>query len=130
MSPPEYLYKILDAPPPSPLPTTLPATELDTQDGFIHLSTAKQTPITAKLFFSNCETLWVLKLRREALDGEIEYSTDPNAGVSDGCAHVHGSRSGLGSGNVEGTVEARRQNGQTWVENESLRGLVASSNAD
>ena len=123
MSPPQYLYKILDAPPPTPMPETLPSTELDTKDGFIHLSTAEQTPITAKLFFSNHEALWVLRLRRDALDGEIRYSTDPKAGVVDGCAHLHDSRKGLGRDNVEGVVELRRQPGQVWTEVDDLPAL-------
>lgn len=33
-----FYYKILDAAPPSPLPTSLPATDLDAKDKFIHLS--------------------------------------------------------------------------------------------
>lgn len=39
---PKYVYKILDAEPASPIPEALPLSELDTADGFIHLSTASQ----------------------------------------------------------------------------------------
>lgn len=121
--PPTYLYKILDTSPPSPLPGTLPSTELDSKDGFIHLSTAEQTPITAKLFFAHCERLWVLKLRREALDGRVEYSTDPNAGVEDGCAHVHESVKGLGRENVEEVIEVRKKGVEAWTEVQEMCGL-------
>src|ERR1700761_789108 len=96
----KYLYKILDEEPPNPLPESLPTTQLDANDGFIHLSTAQQTPVTAKLFFSDHHELWILRLVREALDGRIEFSTDPKAGIEHGCAHVHDSLKGLGRGNV------------------------------
>lgn len=118
-----YLYKILDTPPPSPLPGTLAPTELDAKDGFIHLSTAEQTPITAKLFFAHCEVLWVLKLRREALDGAIEFSTDPNAGVEDGCAHVYRSVKGLGRENVEEVMQVRKEAAVQWTEVGEMCGL-------
>lgn len=39
---PKYVYKIVDAEPPSPIPESFPPSELDKQDGFIHLSTASQ----------------------------------------------------------------------------------------
>lgn len=39
---PTYVYKILDARPEDPLPATLPVSELDRKDGFVHLSTAAQ----------------------------------------------------------------------------------------
>ncbi|KAF2481901.1 hypothetical protein BDY17DRAFT_325409 [Neohortaea acidophila] len=123
---PKYLYKILDSQPPSPLPEKFPTTPLDAQDGFIHLSTAQQTPITAKLFFSNHDRLWVLRLDREALDGRIEYSTDPKAGVENGCAHVHDSTKGLGRGNVVEVVEVRRESGEAWPEVKGMRGLTDS----
>ena len=96
-----FLYKILDQPPPDPLPEILPATKLDTEDGFIHLSTAEQIPVTANLFFAHCDQLWVLELTVSALDGKLEYSTDPNAGIENGCAHLHGSQRALGFGNIE-----------------------------
>lgn len=54
---PEYVYKILDAPPAEPLPPELPVSELDAKDGFVHLSTAAQVspplrPNFLHLFFS------------------------------------------------------------------------------
>ena len=110
MAPPTFWYKILDEAPPSPLPSTLPATPLDAQDGFIHLSTASQIPITAGLFFSSHKKLWVLKLRREKIDGRVEYP--PELGES--CPHIYDSRTGLGKDNIEEVVELRRAEGQKW----------------
>lgn len=122
----QYLYKILDESPPSPMPTTLPATDLDTHDGFIHLSTAAQTPVTAKLFFSNHTTLWILKLDRQALDGRLELSTDPKAGVENGCAHVHDSVNGLGNSNVLDVIEARRASDESWTDVQEMKSLTDS----
>lgn len=39
---PTYVYKILDGPPAEPLPATLPVSDLDAKDGFVHLSVAAQ----------------------------------------------------------------------------------------
>ena len=120
---PKYLYKILDESPPDPLPQTLPTTSLDATDGFIHLSTAAQTAITAKLFFSTHTSLWILKLESQALDGRIDFSTDPKAGIEDGCVHVHDSRIGLGSGNIVDVVNVEREADQEWTEVEGMTGL-------
>jgi uncharacterized protein (DUF952 family) len=110
MSEPTFWYKILDEAPPSPLPETLPATPLDAQDGFIHLSTASQIPITAGLFFSTHEKIWVLKLRRDKIDGRVDYP--PELGKS--CPHIHESRTGLGKHNIENVIELKRAEGQKW----------------
>lgn len=39
---PTYVYKIVPAAPPDPIPTEYPLSELDQKDGFVHLSTAAQ----------------------------------------------------------------------------------------
>lgn len=39
---PKYLYKIVPEAPPYPLPEEYPLSDLDRNDGFIHLSTAEQ----------------------------------------------------------------------------------------
>ena len=39
---PKYIYKITTAPAPQPIPQIYPPSELDTKDGFLHLSTAPQ----------------------------------------------------------------------------------------
>ncbi|GIZ46981.1 hypothetical protein CKM354_001008300 [Cercospora kikuchii] len=113
-----YFYKILDSPPPSPLPETLPATPLDIKDNFIHLSTATQIPITADLFFASHTKLWLLKLRIADLDGEIRYVE----GLPE-CPHVHDSVKGLGKGNVEEVILVERRKGEKWGALEALRKL-------
>ena len=122
----KYLYKILDQPLAEPLPEMMPATDLDAKDGFIHLSTGEQTPITARLFFNDCKTLWILKLERRVLDGRIEYSTDPNAGIENGCAHVHDNQRGLGKGNIVEVVNVHRKADEDWTEAEDMMALVAN----
>jgi len=117
---PRYLYKICDAAPPDPLPVTLSPTELDTADGFILLSTAAQVPVTAKLFFNDNGKLWVLKLDSQALDGVLDFSTDPKAGVKDGCAHLHYSRKGLGLENVVEVIVVERIGAETWTDVEDM----------
>lgn len=47
---PRYVYKIVDAAPPSPLPEAFPLSELDSKDGFIHLSTAQQVSLNLVVF--------------------------------------------------------------------------------
>jgi uncharacterized protein (DUF952 family) len=121
---PKYLYKILDQEPPEPLPETLPPTELDQNDGFIHLSNAEQTPITAKLFFKDFDELWILRLDSEKLDGRLEFTTDENAGVENGCAHVHESQKGLGSGNVLEVIHVGKPSSEDWDQVERLKVLT------
>lgn len=49
---PEFVYKIITDPPPSPIPAEYPLSDLDAQDDFIHLSTAWQVnrPLSRPLF--------------------------------------------------------------------------------
>ncbi|KAF2179364.1 hypothetical protein K469DRAFT_596426 [Zopfia rhizophila CBS 207.26] len=114
---PTYLYKILPTAPPTPLPDCLPLSDLDRNDGFIHLSTSEQVPETADKFFSEFQTLWLLKIRYEVLergtngDGKIKWEE-----VGRGCfAHFYGGD--LGKGNVDGVLEVRKS--RSW--GESLR---------
>lgn len=116
---PTYLYKILSSPPPTPMPETLPPTALDAKDGFIHLSSASHVPITANLFFPNCDQLWILKLRAKDLDGRLEYQTENGIAYP----HVHDSQKGLGSTNVEETIEMNRAKDQNWMFVEAMRKL-------
>jgi len=39
---PEFVYKITPTAPPDPIPEAYPLSDLDRQDGFVHLSTAQQ----------------------------------------------------------------------------------------
>ncbi|KAF2161364.1 hypothetical protein M409DRAFT_28099 [Zasmidium cellare ATCC 36951] len=113
-----HYYKILETAPPTPLPETLPTTALDAKDGFIHLSTAQQTPITANLFFGNFDKLWILKLRVKDLDGEVRFPED-----LPGCPHVHDSKVGLGKGNVDSVIVVERARGDDWREVAELKAL-------
>ena len=121
---PKYLYKILDQQPEDPLPETLPETELDKKDGFIHLSNAEQTPLTAKRFFNDFDELWILRLDSEKLDGRLEFTTDEDASVENGCAHVHGSEKGLGKDNVLEVIYVSKPSSQGWGDAERLKVLT------
>lgn len=52
----------------------------------------------------------MLKLRREKIDGRVEYP--PELGTS--CPHIHDSRDGLGRHNIEDVIEMTRAEGQGW----------------
>lgn len=118
---PTYVYKILDSAPPSPIPPALPLSDLDRTDGFIHLSTAAQIPITASLFFTDARALWLLKIDT----GKTREQGGVYRWVEDlpGCPHLYapdGKEGGwvhLGSTNVVGEgKEVSRAEGQTWEE--------------
>ncbi|KAK4505552.1 hypothetical protein PRZ48_003515 [Zasmidium cellare] len=113
-----YYYKILETAPPTPLPETLPTTALDAKDGFIHLSTAQQTPVTANLFFKDFTKLWILKLRVKDLDGEVKFPEE-----LPGCPHVHDSKLGLGKRNVETVIVVERDEKADWGSVEELKHL-------
>ena len=124
---PHHLYKILPSAPPSPLPTSLPLSDLDRNDGYIHLSTADQVPSTADKFFNDASELWLLKIKYDVLaagtDGDGEVHTDNKAEirweeVGRGCfAHLyHGD---LGNGNVEAAYKVEKKSG-TWTESLDL----------
>lgn len=104
-NPPRYVYKILPTgsnavryafPIPIPASYIFPATELDAQDGFMHLSTHTQVPGTLERFFAGPEdskvTLvrcdyqrlagWkIIKWEPAGSSGNCEY-TDARAGGS------------------------------------------------
>lgn len=105
---PTYLYKILPSAPPSPLPARLPLSDLDRNDGYIHLSTSEQVPGTADKFFDSVSELWLLKIKYNVLaagtDGDGQVHADEKGDVKweevgRGCfAHLYGAD--LGKGNV------------------------------
>ena len=110
MSPPSplpiYLYKILETTPPDPLPQALPLSPLDAKDGFIHLSTAAQTPGTAVRFFANHDTLYILRLPLKKLEdgsGEVKWEESMSHGVF---AHLYGAE--IGKQEVEEVMVMRR----------------------
>lgn len=113
---PRYVFKILPSAPPTPIPPALPLSDLDRQDGFIHLSTATQVPTTASLFFTTHTTLALLKVNtRPTLEQGGVYRW-----VKDlpGCPHLYSPREGewvdLGSDNVSDWKEVSREEGQGW----------------
>ncbi|EMD39818.1 hypothetical protein CERSUDRAFT_112081 [Gelatoporia subvermispora B] len=120
---PPYVFKIAPSAPPSPLPETLPLSELDATDGFIHLSDAAQIPKTADLFFKDTSSVWLLKVRTApalAAGGVFKWVAE-----LPGCVHLHGPRDGewvhLGKENIADVREARKEEGQSW--GEAMKGL-------
>ncbi|CAJ0754722.1 8925_t:CDS:2 [Entrophospora sp. SA101] len=91
-----YLYKILstkhELPPSisSPTPSlisslsnyTLPLTQLDIDDGFIHLSTARQVLTVANLFFKNEKEI-TLKLKKPNENEDFLLDDDDNDWLED-----------------------------------------------
>ncbi|KAH7377670.1 hypothetical protein BKA66DRAFT_443217 [Pyrenochaeta sp. MPI-SDFR-AT-0127] len=123
--PPTYLYKILPSAPPSPLPARLPLSDLDRNDGYIHLSTSEQVPGTADKFFDSVSELWLLKIKYEVLnagtDGDGEVKQDKAEikweEVGRGCfAHFYGGD--LGKGNVLEVVKVDKKG--SWAESLTL----------
>ena len=74
-SEPRYLYKIVSSASPvrEPLPERLPVSDVDNRSGFIHLSTAKQVPITLKSWFDDEPLVYVLRLYYGAVKDEIQW---------------------------------------------------------
>ncbi|KAF2847419.1 HET-domain-containing protein [Plenodomus tracheiphilus IPT5] len=123
---PTYLYKILPSAPPSPLPAGLPLSDLDRNDGYIHLSTAQQVPGTADSFFSSASELWLLKIKYDVLaagtdgDGQVKAGSQADVRweeVGRGCfPHLYGAD--LGKGNVESVDRVEKRG--SWAESLSL----------
>ena len=106
---PKYLYKILSAAPPEPLPITLPLSELDGKDGFIHLSTAEQVPVTAGRFFVSSNVLWLLKIDLALVEKNVRWETSG----SESFPHVYGPMPG--SREVVDTKEFQKSDGEDWA---------------
>ncbi|CAN8105674.1 unnamed protein product [Discula destructiva] len=103
---PKYVYKILDLEPSTPIPEAIPPSDLDRADGFIHLSTASQIPITASLFFAANTTLWLLKIRYAPIAAACKWDDPPND--NDGCPHLYGS---FGAAETESVEKFERGGG-------------------
>ena len=75
MSTPIYLYKIVppSTPPPIPLPERLPVSELDSSDGFLHLSTAVQIPETLKRFFADAKMVYILRIEYKIVEKDTKW---------------------------------------------------------
>src|SRR5258708_1711781 len=125
---PDYVYKITATPPPNPLPHTLPLSELDQRDGFIHLSNAHQIPITSSLFFSSCTTVYLLRVSSVVVQEEGSVFKWLDEGQS-GCVHLYGANvvkgefGRLGFGTVVDVKEWKRDEGNKWDEKETVDSL-------
>ena len=105
---PEYVYKILPEAPPDPLPSSLPLSDLDAKDGFIHLSTAEQTPATAGRFFSQTNSLSLLKIPLTHIEEDVKWEDGGS-----GCfAHLYGKE--LGRKEVIEAKEFKKGDTENW----------------
>lgn len=132
---PDYVYKITVTKPPNPLPHTLPLSELDQRDGFIHLSNARQIPITSSLFFSSHTTVYLLRVSSLVARKEGSVFKWLDEGQS-GCVHLYGANGvkgefgRLGLGTVVDVKEWNRSEGKQWDDEEvvdSLNGWLKDS---
>ncbi|EKM80175.1 hypothetical protein AGABI1DRAFT_127857 [Agaricus bisporus var. burnettii JB137-S8] len=126
---PDYVYKIVpsNSTPPSPLPHELPLSELDSQSGFIHLSTAPQIPGTLRLFFGTDEKVYILKMPFKPLQEKIRWES-PDAKVSGPSPgeglfpHLYGGK--LGKDEVERVMTLNKGSGWDSVLEEAEDWLV------
>lgn len=88
---PLYVYKLLPEAPPNPLPDALPLSALDARDGFIHLSTANETPKIAAWFYSPMKSLWVLKIPLAKIESDVKWWE-----ANSNSAHLYGRDLGRG----------------------------------
>ncbi|KAK4153620.1 hypothetical protein C8A00DRAFT_43503 [Chaetomidium leptoderma] len=108
---PEFVYKIAPTAPPDPIPEQYPLSELDQQDGFVHLSVSWQIPITAGLFFKDTQSFYILKLRLANFDPSAVKWDEVDG--TNGCPHLYGN---FGVKDVVAVREFRRGEGQSWEE--------------
>ncbi|KAF8294798.1 hypothetical protein DL93DRAFT_2091749 [Clavulina sp. PMI_390] len=114
--PPKYLYKLIpsDAAPPDPMPVTLPLSELDAADGFIHVSTANQVPTTARLYFPQETVLYLARIEYPNVRQHVRWEV--LGGIL--CALLYnGPR--LGSAEIESVKKLERKGGNGDVEEET-----------
>jgi len=120
---PDYVYKITTIRPPNPIPHTLPLSELDQRDGFIHLSNAHQIPITASRYFPAHETVYLLRVSSVVAREEGSVFKWLDEGQS-GCVFLYGANAvkgefgRLGLGTVVDVKEWNKIKGKGWVEKE------------
>ena len=116
----KYLYKILTAAPPSPLPKAVELSPLDISSGFIHLCTATQTVGVIERFMPESEELWLLRVLYDKVEKDVKWeSVAQGGGGREEFPHLF--REKLGSGEVEEVREATRLEGKGW--RESLEGM-------
>ncbi|KAF5333219.1 hypothetical protein D9611_002382 [Ephemerocybe angulata] len=119
-STPTYLYKIVpeSAAPPDPLPDRLPVSALDEQDGFIHLSTAKQVLGTLNRFFANDQKIYLLRLEytkvKELIKWENHQREEGKEGAEGYFPHIYNGNN-LGKKEVESVSSVNRKEGEdSW----------------
>lgn len=81
-----------------------------------------QVPITASFFFAAHTTLYLIKIRRAALEGKDEVRWDDPPDDNDGCPHLYGN---FGAAEVDSVQGFERRvggegegqgQGQSWEE--------------
>ncbi|KAJ5550921.1 hypothetical protein N7535_001141 [Penicillium sp. DV-2018c] len=77
LSQPRYIYKIVPSTSPvrEPLPERLEVSELDRNDGYIHLSMAHQVENTLKTFFTEEPLVYVLRIEYHRVIQNIKWET-------------------------------------------------------
>ena len=106
---PQFVYKILPEAPPKQLPASLPLSELDANDGLIHLSTAEQIPGTVGRFFSAANELWLLKIEYRRIEVNVKWE----AAGSTYFPHFYGPMPGRDE--ITDVKELRREEGKEWM---------------
>ncbi|KAG6840463.1 hypothetical protein C0991_006599 [Blastosporella zonata] len=118
MTSPTYIYKLV---PPEliilPIPKRLPLSPLDTNDGFIHLSTAKQLPGTLGRFFAGEREIFILRIEYKHVESNIRWEDpkgkEPGSVGGDGIfPHLYNDGQ-LGSGEI-GDVFILKKEGDEW----------------
>lgn len=120
-SSPIYVYKIVPCAPPEPFPAEYPLSDLDKNDGFVHLSTGSQVwnamdqrnlllmphlqvPLTADRFFNDTSSLWLIKFELANLTSLIKWEG--------GFPHLYGN---FGAKDVHSTHKCERAENQSWT---------------
>ncbi|QUC16111.1 uncharacterized protein UV8b_00352 [Ustilaginoidea virens] len=108
-SPHRYVYKIVPSPPPDTMPEQFPLSELDQKDGFVHLSTGEQIPLTCDRFFKNASSLWVFKFELARFSDTVRWEG--------GFPHLYGN---FGVKDILAVQRFERAEGGNWPE--AMRG--------
>jgi uncharacterized protein (DUF952 family) len=82
---------------------------LDAKDGFIHLSTADQTPATAGRFFSHINSLSLLRIPLARIEKEVKWEE-----ACSGCfAHLYGAD--IGRKEVVEAKDFKKEDTEEWT---------------
>lgn len=120
---PKYIYKIVPSDP-RPLTNGLPTSPLDAQDGFIHLSTAEQTPKTIGRFFKDARVVYLLKIPYAQVESKVRWE-EAGAGTFPHIYELSGKlEKSIDEDNVDDVLEIKRGEGEEW------EGIVEKAIAD